>query len=442
VGRNPVALFRYARHIARDPIGWVRGRFERYGDIYYAPAGKTRLYVVRHPADITDVLVTKAASFEKTTSGVAVATLRKILGEGLLNANGALWRRQRHLVQPAFTKARLNNYAETITTLTKTMLSEWGTNQRRDLSEEMTRLTFRVVAKALFDRDVSTDNDPLARIVNELRYLARSPWVMMPGWLPTPWRSRAAATIDALDALVYDVIDERLEVMQDPDASLGDDMLSALVEGGGMSRRLLRDEALTLYIAGHETTSHMLVWAWHLLGQHPETQQSLQRELREVLGGRTPTPADLPNLALLDQVLCETVRMFPPVYVMSRTACEDVELGRFQLRAGSEVLIWLYMTHHDPRWYPEPDRFDPSRFAPKAKHALPEGAFLPFGLGARTCVGERFAMMQAKLIMATALQRVSVEPLIDHVVELHPTTTLAPKGGLPMMVRPPLGESA
>lgn len=446
IGNNPLKLLRYMRRFRQNPAGMVAKRFERYGDIYYAPLGKTKLYVVRHPDDIRQVLLQQASKFQKTETGNAARQLRRVLGDGLLNSNGEIWRRQRRMINPAFHRKRLKNYGGVMVNHTERMLDGWLQGNTVDISDAMMRLTLRIVAHALFDHDVTSDSDTVAQTMAAFRASIGLP-ALLPSWLPLPSIQRVQRALIAMDEIVYGLIEAR-QAMSADDAEKRNDLLTVLARAideealsatqndirAQMTRKQLRDELLTLFLAGHETTSHALTWTWYLLSQNPDVEARLHEELDTVLDGRTPTVADLNSLSYTKLVLTEAMRLYPPAYVISREAKEHTKLGGYDVPTGSEVLVWIYMTHHDARWYPEPEAFRPERFAEDAEPEIPQCAYLPFGAGQRTCVGKHFAMMEAQLILATVAQRYRLRLVPNHDVKKDLSVTLSPRGPVPMVL--------
>jgi cytochrome P450 len=419
----------------REPVQRVQERFERYGDIYYAPFLKRDVYVLRHPEHIHEVLITQAGKFEKPREGLTAGQLRRLLGEGLLNSNGELWRRQRRLIQPAFRKERLEEYAGLIIEHSEAMLSGWRDGAVIDASREMMELTLRIVSKALFDHDATDEGDRVAAAMRVFRHAFGGIDAFLPEWLPTPSKLRTKRALSGIDDIVFGMIDRpRTQERRDLLSSLS----QAVDEEGdqrGMSRQQLRDELLTLFIAGHETTSHALSWTWHLLASHPQVAHKLQREIDGVLQGRAPCLADVWRLPYLEQVVSEAMRLYPPAYVLARVASEQATLGGYTVPKGADVVIWIYHVHHDARWFADPERFEPERFEPARRKQIPASAYLPFGAGTRSCIGKQFAMMEAQLVLLCAARRFSLEAISDGRVERDMAITLAPRGGLRMRVR-------
>jgi len=411
-----------------DPLGFVGGRFDKYGDIYYVPNKAGGFYVLKHPDHVHAVLVTHAAKMRKQHT--AFELLSRVVGEGLLTTDGEVWRRQRRLLQPAFTQAKLAQYAtamiEAAGSVRDRLLGEF------DISREMMELTLRVVCKTLFSHEITDETNDVARAMTVLQDSVSRP-DLLPQWLPTPHRRRFKEAVDAIDRIVFDMIRDRRRTTTPPN-----DLLQSLItavdeEGGaGLSEREIRDLLVTLFLAGHETTSHALTWTWYLLSQNPAAERALHEELDRVLGDRLPRADD--PLPYAEQVIKESMRMYPPVYMLARKSAEQLELGGYVIPAGTELVMWLYQTQHDPRWFPEPGAFKPERFTPENEAKLPKGAYIPFGAGPRTCIGKTFAMMEARLLLATIAQKRRLRLAEGHRVAMRPRVTLNPKYGMRMVV--------
>ncbi|MBS2020420.1 MAG: cytochrome P450 [Deltaproteobacteria bacterium] len=441
-----VTTLRYYAGFALDPLGFVKKRFDAYGDTYYARYPGGGLFVFRHPDHIREVLSTKASSFSKEHT--AFAQLSRILGEGLLTSDGDTWTRQRRMIGPAFAPSRIAEYGAVMVEEALATVRTWGEGGTRDINDDMTSLTLRVVSRALFGHDVrESDIRVVSRAMHAFQRSLSSP-DFLPAWVPVPSRRRLAEHAAALDALMYRLIRERREAIERGREPSGrKDLLEMLVtavdtevnDDRAARARLtveeVRDQLVTLFLAGHETTAHALSWTFYCLAQHPEVEQGLHRELDEVLEGRAPTVADLERLPMTEQIVSEALRMYPPVYGIARRANEDVTIGEWTVPRGSEVMVWVYFTHHDPRFYPEPAAFRPERFAPQAAAALPKMAWLPFGGGPRACIGKSFAMMEARLLLATLAQRHRLVIAPGQKVVLAPRITLTPKRGMKMIVR-------
>lgn len=426
---------RHLAALALDPIGAVRRRFAEYGDVYSVTSpGSGRLYVIRHPDHIRDVLVTHAAAYGKQHS--AFRDLGRVLGDGLLTSEGETWRRQRRLIQPAFTRQRLAEYSEIMVDEALRTAGELRAGQSIKLSSEMARLTLRVVGRALLGEQL----DHTSRVARAMLWLNDSfAPAVLPEWIATPARRRGRRAVHDLDEIVFGMIDRRRA--QGADVAASNDLLQRLLEArdeegarDGLSRREIRDQLLTLYLAGHETTSHALSWTFYLLSQHGEARAKLAQELQRVLGGRRPVVEDLPALEYTEWVVKEAMRLYPPVFGIPRRASEDTQLGPYAVPSGSEVMIWSYLTHRDPRFYSEPERFIPERFAASIADARPKHAYVPFGAGQRVCIGQMFAMIEAQLLVATLAQQVHFRYDAKRPPRMRLGVTLASKDGLPMRV--------
>jgi cytochrome P450 len=416
-----------------DPLGTVARRFERFGDAYRVQQGDSHLYLLRDPDHIRDVLVTNAAAFDKQHS--AFQRLSLVLGDALLTSDGERWRRQRRLVQPAFARSRLVQYSSVMVEEAARASRELPRGKRFDLSREMNALTLRIVTRTLFGQAFEESGETRSAMADLNRWFATPPQLLrlVPG---TQRRfDRALAT---LDAVIERLIDTKRRAQIDADAA-GTDLLSALMQardeqGEALTARELRDQLLTLYLAGHETTSQALTWTLYLLTQAPDALAKLQSELDQVLGGRLPTYDDLAALPYTEQVIKEGLRLYPPAFVLPRHACADTHIGPYRVAKGSEVVIWSFHAQRDPRFYPEPERFRPERFEAEAEAARPKYAYLPFGAGQRACIGQLFAMVEAQLILATLLPRLRFEYAAARPARIRTGVTLTPRGGMPMRV--------
>jgi cytochrome P450 len=397
----------------RDQLAFYTACARDYGDVVAASFGPRRVVLIYHPDAIEEVLVTRARDFVKSRG---TRMLRPLLGNGLLLAEGESWLRQRRLMQPAFHRQRLAGYADTMSGYTERTVAGWREGQTIDLHAELMRLTQSIVAKALFDADVSDRAHAVLDAANVLaedlgQRLKR--FNVLPRWVPTPANVRADRAIRRLDEVVLRIIAERRASDEDRG-----DLLSILLQaqdaddGTRMTDRQVRDEVMTLFLAGHETTAVALTWAWYLLAQHPEAERRLGDELRAVLGGRTPTLADVPRLTYADHVVTEAMRLYPPAYAMGREAINATEVAGVPLARGMIVAIPTWTVHRDPRWFDAPDAFRPERWDDERVRALPRFAYFPFGGGPRQCIGNAFATMEAVLLLATIAQRfrLALEP--------------------------------
>ena len=432
--KSLLSSVKYYANFISDPFAFINSRFEQYGDLYCAPNPDGALYVLRHPDHIREVLLTRADDFSKTHS--AFNSLKQVLGDALLTSDGEDWKRQRRLVQPAFTRKRMSEYGDMMAEEVDYMKNRWQPGTEVDMGREMVDLTLAIVCRTLFSYQPNNETDQVANAMKVFNDAMAGPSIF-PKWLPTPGRMRVTGAIKLLDKIIYDIIAERRAA---PDTSAQpNDLLQRLImavdsEGNGdqLSDKEIRDQLMTLFLAGHETTSHALTWTWYLLSKNPDVEAKLHRELDQVLAGKTPSYEDLAGLPYTEQVIKEAMRLYPPAYVLARRARCDTEVGGYKVPAGSELVIWIYMTHHDPRWYPEPNKFKPERFEAEAAAKLPKLAYMPFGGGPRSCIGAEFAMVEARLILATLAQYYQPKMVSRQAIDPKPRITLAPKHSVTM----------
>jgi cytochrome P450 len=436
IGTNPLAQLRFGLHVTGDPLNVMLGWFKQYGDMVHLQFGKeAHVYFLAHPDHFHTVLVEKADQFHKAGSYKDTKRgLARILGNGLVTSDGDYWRRQRKLIQPAFHARRIEAYAEEMVRLTQHMLQGWQDDKTVEINDAMMRLTLAIVAKTILDTDINADAEKIAEAVTVFQHLAFGVDIF-PLWLPTPSHVKQWQAEKAMNDVVAALITQRRKSAEDRG-----DLLSMLLNSvdeasQGMTDQQIRDEIVTLFLAGHETTANALSWTWYLLAQHPEVEQKLHEELDSVLHDRVPTLADLKQLPYTELVLQESMRLYPPVWNMSRQALTDVEVGGYIIPQGSEVNLNTYAMHHDPRWWDEPERFLPERFNLEHQSKIPRMAYLPFSTGPRVCIGNSFALMEARLILATIASRYRLSMTGgQRPVQMEPLIALRPKGGLSLNV--------
>lgn len=424
----------------RDPLAFFTNLTRTYGDLVHVHMAGEHLFVVNDPRLVRDVLVTNQHMFHK---GRGLERAKRLLGEGLLTSEDTLHLRQRRLIQPAFHRDRIASYAAVMTEYADRVRSGWTDEQPIDASHEMTRLTLGVVGKTLFDADVESQ----AKEVGEaLSAVMASFWMMMLPLanvlerLPVPALRRSRAARQRLDAIIYRMIAERRRSPSDRGDLLSmllmaqDDEEPGHAGGRGMGDEQVRDEAMTIFLAGHETTANALAWMWFLLSQSPEIEARLHDEIDRVLGGRLPTVADIPSLPFVEKVVTETMRLYPPAWIIGRRAQQDYPFDGYIAPARSIVIVSPYLLQRDARSFPEPDRFIPDRWTPEFKASLPQFAYIPFGGGARRCIGESFAWMELVLVASTIAQRWKLRLVPGHPVVPQPVVTLRLKHGLKMTV--------
>lgn len=431
---NLLSQIRLGLRFRADTLGAIGHDVATYGDIYAYDFGRVQQYVITNPDLIHQVLVTDAASYHKDRDykdkerGLAF-----FLGNGLLTSDGEFWKRQRKLMQPAFHTRRIEAYAETMVEYAERMLAGWRDGATLDIAHEMMRLTLDIVAKTLFDTTIATDATQIERALNVLQKMAGQV-DLLPSWVPRPARKRQRRALADLDSIVYRIIAERRAASDDRGDLLSILLLARDENGEGMTNQQVRDEAITIILAGHETTANLLNWTWMLLAQNPDAEAKLHAELDTVLGGRAPALDDLKRLPYTEMVLKESLRLYPPAYGFSRAAIADTTLGKYPVPRGTVVGIMNYFTHRDPQWWPEPEVFRPERFSEANEKTIPRYAYIPFSAGPRVCIGNSFAMMEAHLLLATMASRYRLRLEPGQRVELDPLITLRPKHGLPMRV--------
>ncbi len=416
-----------------DRLAFLRTAAAERGPVAPMRLGTLRALLVSDPADIEEVLVRRNKDFAKHYLPSVGGTL---LGSGLFTSTGELWKRERRLAQPAFHRTRLATYATVMGEYARQEAASWRDGEVRDMADEMMRLTLRVVGRTLFGADVAADATHLGEAMDDVRraFVARLDAVQpLPDRVPTRTNRTLRRAVADMDRVVLRVIADRRA-----DGGDAGDLLSMLMAaqddtGTGMTDQQLRDEVMSLFVGGHETTAIALTWTWHLLATHPEVEATVRDELADVLGGRTPTVDDVPRLAVLERVLRESMRLYPPVYAFDRKALVDTSVGGVAVRRGTVVLVSPWVVHRSGRTYRDPAAFTPDRWLdPGLRRGY---GYLPFGGGPRVCIGNGFAWMEMTLVMAALLQQVSCAPVAGRVVEPEASITLRPRGGLPLVVR-------
>ena len=415
--------------LQQNPLDYFTEIFHKYGDVVGMRIGNFRTFVIYHPNDIEEMLVNKARLYHK---GRILQANKFLFGEGLLTSEGDFWLRQRRLSQPTFHRDRVASYATVMGEYAEQMLAGWHAGEERDLHEEMMNLALRIVGKTLFNADVTSDarevGDTLDVLLKIAANFGRS--VLIPLWVPTPRNLRAKAGVRRLDKIIYRIIAQRRASGSDTG-----DLLSTLLQvrdtdGSRMSDKQLRDESITLFLAGHETTASTLSWTFWLLAQNPGVEKRFHDELHGVLGGRTPTMDDLPRLPYLGHILSESLRLYPPAWGIARLAEEEHEIAGYPVfpRYGMATAQWV--VHRDPRWYDAPLEFRPERWENGLAKQLPRFAYFPFGGGPRQCIGNTFALMEASVVLATIGQKFRFQLVPGQKAEPFASITMRPKSGI------------
>jgi cytochrome P450 len=419
--------------LLRDPIEFLDVAAE-YGDVVsYRIAGQ-RFTAVLHPDHVERVLVEDHDRFRRWTGEEWGGVFADYAGDGLVLSEGEQWQRQRQLLQRAFTPAKIEGYARKMATEAAEVVAGWSDGQLLDLKAEMSSLTLRLLCRTLFDLDIEGRGAVVKRAATALNGRAGSATAFFPAWLPTPTNRRLHGAMGDLEAMSDDLVAERRD-----DAGERDDLLSLLLaareDGAEMSDDEIVDQLVTFLFAGHETTALALTYALHTLGHHPDRYRRLQAEVESVTGGAPPALADLPRLDYTEQVVKETLRLYPPAYAVFREALEDVAIGGYRVPEGTKVSVPQIHVQRDARFFDDPDAFRPERWTDDFEASLPDYAYFPFGGGPRHCIGMRFAMMELKTVLPTIAGAVDLDPLTDERVDFDTGITLQPAGPVETRIR-------
>jgi cytochrome P450 len=417
--------------MSRDPLTFLSGLARQHGDVVRFPIGRETLHLLNHPDLIRDVLVTNQRNFKK---GRGLERAKLLLGEGLLTSEGEAHLRQRRMMQPAFHRQRIAAYGDIMRDYSVRRASRWRHGSRFNLHAEMMALTMAIVGRTLFGADVEEEapevGEALAAAFEAFNFSFFLPFGELLERLPLPSSRRFKRGRARLDATIYRIIADRRRSGTDTGDLLSMLLLARDDEGDGaaMSDLQLRDEVMTLFLAGHETTANALTWTWYLLAKHPEVERRLQAEVDALPGD--PSAADLPQLPYTRMVLSESMRLYPPAWIVGRRALGAFDAGGHAIPARSIVIVSPWVTQRDGRWFPDPERFDPQRWRPEVAADRPKFSYFPFGGGTRICIGEQFAWMEGILALAAIARRWSLRLVPGHQVTLQPIITLRPKSGV------------
>jgi cytochrome P450 len=430
--------------LRRDPFTFLIGLAREHGDVARFRIGPVTVHLVTDPGGVQHVLQDNNRNYGKQTRGFQ--KLRLVLGQGLLTSEGDFWRRQRRIAQPGFHKDKIRRFADQMTRATERMLLRWTAREPAaggapiDAAHEMMLLTLNIVGETLLSLDTTDESERVgAAVTLTLEHIQRRMFAMFPvvDDLPLPSNLRFRRAVRYMDQLVFKLIDDRRASDVDPG-----DLLSMLMQarhdqsGEGMSARQLRDEVMTIFAAGHETTANALAWTFYLLSLNPAVARRLRGELLEVLAGRAPCYDDLAHLPYTAAVIQEALRLYPPAWVISRSAVGDDVVCGYHVPARSIVVLSPYITHRRETSWPNPEGFDPERFLGERTSAAHRFDYFPFGGGPRQCIGNNFALMEAELVLATVAQRFELHLVPGHVTVADPLVTLRPRGGIPMRLKP------
>jgi cytochrome P450 len=425
----------HIRHFGADLLDFLLNTARDYGPLASLRVGPKRVFLASRPDLIEQVLVKDARHYIKHFGARA---FKPVLGNGLVTSEGAYWQRQRKLVQPAFLRTRVRSYAPVMADLTEETLQSWVPGQSVRINYEFEALTSKIALKTLFDLDDNGDREHFSdtlKFAFDLMTARLRQVLKFPLWVPTPQNLRLTRAIAELDRTVQGFI-----ASGRARGTAGDDLLSRLVfarheDGSQMTDQELRDEAMTLYLASHETTALTLTWSWYLLSQHKRVEDKLVREWQRVLAGKIPSANDVPHLPYTSSVIAEAMRLFPPVYVVGREATTDLELGGYSVKRGYTVLMSQWVNHRDPQYFPDPEAFRPERWDNGLAKRIPKFAYYPFGGGQRICIGNSFALMEAAIILAAVGQRYTFTLDPEAVIEIKPQITLMPAYDIPVTLQ-------
>lgn len=429
-GPTRQALLPKLKNLQQNPLEFLVELAQTYGGIAQIPLPLMNIFSLAEPQAVKHVLQDNARNYSKKT--LQFTNLALVTGQGLLTSDGEFWLRQRRMMQPAFHRGRIASFGSAMTQAALRLVERWQSRQGQalDIDHEMMEMTLEIVGQTLFSADLSDAASQLVRAtlttLDFVIYKAQNPFAA-PLFLPT-WRNREfKRALATLDAAAYKLIEERRK------SQPKDDLLSMLLEarsedGQAMNDLQLRDELITLIIAGHETVASALTWSWHLIAQHPQAQQKLHTELAQVLAGRTPGVEDLPRLPYTRALFDEALRLYPPAWLITRRAIEDDQIGGYPVPKGSLIITSPYIVHRQPQAWPQPEAFRPERFLEEAR--VPRYAYIPFGGGPRLCIGNNFALLEGPLILATIAQHYRLVPASAKPVEAAPLVTIRPRGGL------------
>jgi cytochrome P450 len=434
-GPKGLPVLGLALDVRNDALGTLQRLALEYGDVVSMPVLRMNRVLVNRPDYIQQLLILDHAKLHKST--LTKLVVGPLLGQGLLISEGDFWRRQRRLAQPAFHRSRTNEYSPVMVECALQHIRHWRAGETRNIAEEMMKITLEVAVRTLFGTSLAGDSTSIGNAMTFLmrHYLrrARTPWRVPESW-PTPANRRARREVEYMDSLIYRIISDRKK-----DTRPRNDLLSLLMsamneDGSQMTERQVRDESMTLFVAGHETTALSLAWTWYLLGENPPAEARLHEELRSTLAGRPAEASDLEKLPYLNAVILESLRLYPPAYMLARMNVEPIHLGGYEIPPGSTLLASQWVMHRDARFFEQPAQFIPERWLDGLEHRLPPGAYFPFGDGPRRCIGQGFAQLETALVIAAIAQKFRFRLTKGFPVVPEPLVTLRPKYGIEMAI--------
>jgi cytochrome P450 len=428
-------IFGVALQVRKDPLGTLQRLAREYGDIVSVPVMGMRRVLLSRPEYTQQLLILDHAKLYKSV--LTKLVVGPLLGQGLLISEGEFWRKQRRLAQPAFHRARTNEYSPVMVECALQQMKHWRSGETRNIAEEMMKVSLEVAVRTLFGTSLASDSAGIGKAMTFLMrhhlHRARNPWHVPASW-PTPGNRRARREEQFMDSMVYRIIAERKQGAE-PRKDLLTLLMAAMHEDGTqMTEKQLRDETMTLFVAGHETTALTLSWTWYLLGENPAAETRLHEELGNVLGGRPAEVSDLERLPYLHAVVLESLRLFPPAYMLARMNMEPVRFGEYEIPPKTTLLSSQWILHRDARFFADPERFLPERWLGGLEQQLPPGAYFPFGDGPRRCIGQGFAMLESALVIAAIAQKYRFRLRPGFPVVPEPLVTLRPKYGIEMKI--------
>ncbi|MBZ5859377.1 cytochrome P450 [Flavihumibacter profundi] len=434
-GPKPKFLLGHLFSFRKDSIGFLRNIAKEYGDIVHFKIGPLRIVLLNHPDFIKEVLSVKHQNFVK---GRPMEMAKELLGEGLLTSEGEFHKRHSRIIQPAFRRNMIESYAPAVTEYATRLMNGWEDGMEVEIKEEMTKMSIAIAGKALFNADIEKEAPEIDQALEAASSLAGRIALPFSEWLlklPIPDTRRFLKAKARLDNTINRMVDERRGNKMD-----NGDLVSLLLRtqdennGGGMSDQQVRDEAMTLFLTAFDTTSTALTWTWYLLSQNPEAESELHEELDRVLDNRLPTADDIAQLKYTRMVLGESMRIFPPSYLIPRQAVEDFPIDNYIIPGGTIILMSPYLIHHDARFHPDPEKFNPHAWDKHSNGLHAKYEYFPFSRGPRSCIGEPFAWMQGILVLAAIAQSWRIKMVPDHPVELLQRINLRPRYGLKMTI--------
>jgi cytochrome P450 len=439
-GPTTKQMFSQLLRARRDPAGFLVEMRKTYGNVVQFPLPILPVYLVTHPDDVDRVMRINAKNYGKRT--IQYENLALVTGDGLLAADTPSWKRQRKLIQPAFHHEAIMRVGPDTVLVTDRMLKNWQKlpdNTVVDIDDDMMHAALEIVGRSLFGTDLAGDVEKTAQATLDALDIivarARTP-ITFPKWIPTPNNRKLAKALKQLDGAVQRILDERKKITAiagvDRDVDMLDLLLATHDDEGGLNSKELRDQIVTFIVAGHETVASSLTWTWWLLGSHQDVQTKLQKEVDEVLQGRSPEVKDVANLSYTRAVVDEALRIFPPGWVVSRRSLGDDVLGGYEIPEKAVVIISPWATHRHPEAWNQAESFDPTRFMPDAP-TPPKGTYLPFGIGPRMCIGKDFAILESVLMIARIAQEWNLTPAGSEPVP-RALVMVRPAGGLPMFI--------